>query len=1168
MKKLMMLLCAFAAGAAMAEPKVVSIAARQHYPWNGMADVDVTFYGASNEVAEAECAFVATNAATRAELSVAHIAAVDGATGGGMSWKRSFVWDIAADIDEEEIDDIELSVVAKPYGCVQLWEGGPFWAECNLGAGEPEESGYYFWWGDTVGYGVNTNNATWRDSGYWHEVDWVSSTGVVMSESPFDSAKCSTYSKSVIDLSSEGYIDSSLRLVPEYDAVTTCLGAAWRLPTADEFHALTNNCDVMMTSVNGVTGLLVIGRGAYSSKSIFLPAAGYGEHSVTASRIWDDLKSPGTAGRYWSSVPSSLSNPGAKTSNAQACHFSSGLIKVDGYYRQTGQSVRPVSESAPSVSVITRLTLDTSPGEPVEFRDYDANTGTFTNAVRECALVTSATRVLYDGWYAVQGTVTIPADANLTVAGTVHLILCDGAKLSVEKPAENNAGVCVQGDASLVIYGQTAGTGALTAAGGSHAAGIGGCYNGNGGVVTINGGTVTAQSGSLGAGIGGGQYGAGGTVTINGGVVTASGSNYGTGIGSGDLGSEGVVTIDGGAIDADSMRGGIRIRGGIFKYEPQAGWLGLHCVVSENPDETTKGKYPFAVKGIDFPYLDWDPVSKKMTNAVVRASDWIEVTDATRTLENGKWYAVTNHIVFPDGANLSVDGSAHLILCDGVSLTIPKPSDNNAAVKVSGGSSLTIYGQTAGTGALTAVSGEHGAGIGGDCDGAGGMVTINGGMVSATGVGYSAGIGGGRLGKGGAVTVNGGRVTAQGGDFGAGIGGGFHASGGTVTINGGAVAAVGNGGSDIGPGYGGDDGTVAISGGIFARPVKIEWIAEGYAIGGNSDSATSAAYPYAVTPAAFTVTISDHPHSIAQLTYGNGAVTSLVTNTSFKLGTGMTGVSVIFTPEHGYCFAVEDETGVRTLPSPVIEDCTVEAPAVEEMPCEVTFAVGAGIRRAAYVCGGVTNELVTGESARIVQLGTRVELIVEELPHYYPFAGARTFMVEQETMRVEIFASPIPKGMEGNPFQIGADVFASTNAAGVMTITGTGAMSNFVSATDVPWAPETVTAVTIAAEVAQIGANAWSGMDDSVVINGTALSAVRYLAPGVDSADPAGAISPAEFERIDIIDGKAYLGVSVFTNSEVKVKGEGWGVATNGVIEVPAPGKRGFFILKSKGVAK
>ena len=73
---------------------------------------------------------------------------------------------------------------------------------------------------------------------------------------------------------------------------------------------------------------------------------------------------------------------------------------------------------------------------------------------------------------------------------------------------------------------------------------------------------------------------------------------------------------------------------------------------------------------------------------------------------------------------------------------------------------------------------------------------------------------------------------------------------------------------------------------------------------------------------------------------------------------------------------------------------------------------------------------------------------------------------------------------------------------------------------------------------------------------------------------PAGSISPAEFERIDIIDGKALLDVSVYTNALLEVEkvggggDSGWSVATNGVIEVPAPGKQGFFILKSKGVTK
>ena len=35
---------------------------------------------------------------------------------------------------------------------VQLWANGPYFAKANVGATEPKGSGYYFWWGDTVGY--------------------------------------------------------------------------------------------------------------------------------------------------------------------------------------------------------------------------------------------------------------------------------------------------------------------------------------------------------------------------------------------------------------------------------------------------------------------------------------------------------------------------------------------------------------------------------------------------------------------------------------------------------------------------------------------------------------------------------------------------------------------------------------------------------------------------------------------------------------------------------------------------------------------------------------------------------------------------------------------------------------------------------------------------------
>ena len=107
---------------------------------------------------------------------------------------------------------VGLSAFAKEPDAVQLWEGGPYWAETNLGDAEqgvPAEYGALY----------KFNNAT-------NEV-----------------AK---------------------------------LGDGWRLPTEEEFGALISNCGkgVWTNQQNGVYGRLFTGTGDYASNSIFLPAAG------------------------------------------------------------------------------------------------------------------------------------------------------------------------------------------------------------------------------------------------------------------------------------------------------------------------------------------------------------------------------------------------------------------------------------------------------------------------------------------------------------------------------------------------------------------------------------------------------------------------------------------------------------------------------------------------------------------------------------------------------------------------------------------------------------------------------------------------------------------------------------------------------------------------------
>ena len=219
-------------------------------------------------------------------------------------------------------------------GGVQLWENGPYWAECNVGASAPEESGYYFWCGDTVGYTrsggtLNNENNEYCD---YSGVTWVSSMGQQMSDSPFSESSCPTFGKDNSALQSEGWIDATGNLVAAHDAATVHLGAPWRMPTDAEFSALINNCDWTWTTKNGVAGYEVRGQGNYASNSIFLPAAGAGLDS--------SLYYPGSFGFYWSSMPNSDSS-----NIAWSIYFNSGNFGRSNYDRNIGLSVRPVRDA-------------------------------------------------------------------------------------------------------------------------------------------------------------------------------------------------------------------------------------------------------------------------------------------------------------------------------------------------------------------------------------------------------------------------------------------------------------------------------------------------------------------------------------------------------------------------------------------------------------------------------------------------------------------------------------------------------------------------------------------------------------------------------------------------------------------------------------------------------
>ena len=226
------------------------------------------------------------------------------------------VWDAGADWrgKKSDVKAVVTATVEARQGepkKVQLWAGGPRWADRNIGADKPEDYGLYFWWGDTTGYYSSDFYLDWWDYG--------------------------PSSKSIATLQSEGWIvskDGTYVLVPAHDAAHVHCGGSWRMPTKQEFDDLNSKCDWTWTTMNGVNGYIVRGQGDYASNSIFLPCAG---GSTSGSLTY----SSGSYGNYWSSVPHSSSG----SWGAYILIFDSSSHRTSFFnHRHRGQSVRPVQE--------------------------------------------------------------------------------------------------------------------------------------------------------------------------------------------------------------------------------------------------------------------------------------------------------------------------------------------------------------------------------------------------------------------------------------------------------------------------------------------------------------------------------------------------------------------------------------------------------------------------------------------------------------------------------------------------------------------------------------------------------------------------------------------------------------------------------------------------------
>ena len=149
---------------------------------------------------------------------------------------------------------------------VQLWKGGPKFAEYNVGATSATEIGGYYTWGGTY---KNGTGITW--------------------DGTYNTTNDGTENLAIAD-----------------DTAHKLWGNNWRMPTKEEFEALIANCDAEWTdNYNnlGLAGTIYTGKDNYSENSIFIPVAGLCEEGAVR-----DININCVA-YYWSSTP--YTNAGA-----------------------------------------------------------------------------------------------------------------------------------------------------------------------------------------------------------------------------------------------------------------------------------------------------------------------------------------------------------------------------------------------------------------------------------------------------------------------------------------------------------------------------------------------------------------------------------------------------------------------------------------------------------------------------------------------------------------------------------------------------------------------------------------------------------------------------------------------------------------------------------------
>lgn len=164
------------------------------------------------------------------------------------------------------------------------------WADRNIGASAPEQSGDYYAWGETeTKQEYSTQNYKW----------YKNVNGDIL-------------------LAKKKY-------GPEDDVAVVKLGKPWRTPTLEEIKELVEKCNWEWMEKNGVPGYKV--SSITNGNSIFLPGAGFFDGNANLG---------GQGGYYWSFTPEGVSY------YANYLYFCDHDIDWNYIDREYGIPVRPV----------------------------------------------------------------------------------------------------------------------------------------------------------------------------------------------------------------------------------------------------------------------------------------------------------------------------------------------------------------------------------------------------------------------------------------------------------------------------------------------------------------------------------------------------------------------------------------------------------------------------------------------------------------------------------------------------------------------------------------------------------------------------------------------------------------------------------------------------------